>query len=388
MNTKKPLEGYKVIDFSAVFAGPLCSRYLLDCGAEVIKVETPGVGDLIRGVDGTSRVFGHFNAGKRSIAVNLKSTAGQILVKRLISDADIVIENFRPGIMAKFGLDYESLKKENPKLVYCSISGFGQSGLYVNRAAFAPIVHAASGFDSVQARAQSDENLRPPSWDIMVADILTGTYAFSAIQTALLGLERHGVAEYIDVSMMESMMSLIPAHIQGAQMEEPAVIGRFHPVKVKDGFVMVCAVSDKNLESLSKALNRPDLLTDPRFVRGPRTANYKELAMEVEHWSKALTAAECEEALNLAGVPCSIYQQVEDLFAHPQVLERNSFTSVSDDQLGEFLIQNMPAKFSHSDNTPSSWVAKLGEHTDKVLTEDLKLSAAEIDELRDGGVIA
>lgn len=227
-----------------------------------------------------------------------------------------------------------------------------------------------------------------PSWDIMVADILTGTYAFSAIQTALLGLERHGVGEYIDVSMMESMMSLIPAHIQGAQMEEPAVIGRFHPVKVKDGFVMVCAVSDKNLESLSKALNRPDLLTDPRFVRGPRTANYKELAMEVEHWSKALTAAECEEALNLAGVPCSIYQQVEDLFAHPQVLERNSFTSVSDDQLGEFLIQNMPAKFSHSDNTPSSWVAKLGEHTDEVLTEDLKLSAAEIDELRDGGVIA
>ena len=115
MNTKKPLEGYKVVDFSAVFAGPLCSRYLLDCGAEVIKVETPGVGDLIRGVDGTSRVFGHFNAGKRSIAVNLKSAAGQMLVKRLISDADIVIENFRPGIMAKFGLDYESLKKENPE---------------------------------------------------------------------------------------------------------------------------------------------------------------------------------------------------------------------------------------------------------------------------------
>ena len=388
MSTKKPLEGYKVVDFSAVFAGPLCSRYLLDCGAEVIKVETPVVGDLTRGIDGISRVFGHFNAGKRSIAVNLKSSAGQVLVKRLISDADIVIENFRPGTMAKFGLDYESLKKENPELIYCSISGFGQAGPLVNRAAFAPIVHAASGFDSVQTRAQGDENLRPPSWDIMVADILTGTYAFAAIQSALLGLERHGVGEHVDVSMMESMMSLIPAHIQGAQMEDPAVIGRFHPVKVKDGFVMLCAVSDKNLESLSKALNRPDLLTDPRFVRGPRTANYKQLAIEVERWSETLTAHECEEALNLAGVPCSIYQQVEDLFSHPQVVERNSFTSVSNDQLGEFLVQNMPIKFSQSDNAASSWVAKLGEHTDEVLRESLKLEPAEIEGLRAGGVVA
>ncbi len=388
MSTKKPLEGYKVVDFSAVFAGPLCSRYLLDCGAEVIKVETPVVGDLTRGVDGITRVFGHFNAGKRSIAVNLKSTEGQTLVRRLISDADIVIENFRPGVMAKFGLDYESLKQGNPDLIYCSISGFGQSGRYVNRAAFAPIVHAASGFDSVQAKAQGDDNTRPPSWDIMIADILTGTYAFGAIQSALLGLERHGVGEYIDVSMMESMMSLIPAHIQGAQMDEPAVIGRFHPVRVKDGFVMVCAVSDKNLESLSRAMNRPDLLTDPRFVRGPRTANYKLLAMEVERWSETLTAQECEVALNLAGVPCSIYQQVEDLFAHPQVVERNSFTSVSNDQLGEFLIQNMPAKFSHSNNAASSWVAELGQHTDEVLRDSLKLDASEIEGLRDRGVVA
>jgi len=388
MSSKKPLEGYKVVDFSAVFAGPICSRYLLDCGADVIKVEAPGVGDLTRGVDGITRVFAHFNAGKRSIAVDLKSPAGQSLVKLLISDADIVIENFRPGIMAKFGLDYESLKQEKPDLIYCSISGFGQSGPYVNRAAYAPIVHAASGFDSVHTNSQGGENNRPPNWDIMVADILTGTYAFAAIQSALLGLVRHGVGEHIDVSMMESMMSLIPAHIQSAQMEESAVIGRFHPVKVKDGFVMICVVSDKNLQSLSVALNRPELLTDPRFVRGPRTENFNQLAIEVESWSATLSARECEDALNLAGVPCSIYQQVEDLFAHPQVVERNSFTSMANDQLGEFLIQNMPIKFAHSDNAASSWVAKLGEHTDEILREGLKLKAAEIDELRLGGVVA
>mgnify|MGYP006084676635 FL=1 len=385
---KKPLDGYKVVDFSAVFAGPICSRFLLDCGAEVIKVETPKVGDLTRGIGGITPVFAHFNAGKRSIAVDLKNPSGQELIRELIIDADIVIENFRPGIMSKFGLDYESLRPQKPDLIYCSISGFGQSGPYVGRAAFAPIVHAASGFDSAHTHAQPDDEFHPPTWDIMVADILTGTYAFGSIQTALIGRERNGIGEHIDVSMMESMMSLIPAHIQAAQMDEPVVIGQFHPVKVKDGFVMLCVVSDKNLQSLSVALNRPELLTDPRFVRGPRTENYKLLATEVEHWSATLSARECEAALNLAGVPCSIYTQVEDLFSHPQVLERKSFTSVSNERLGDFLIQNIPARFAHFDNSASNWVANLGEHTDEILAQSLKLEASEIKKLRAQGVVS
>ena len=388
IGNKKPLDGYKVVDFSAVFAGPICSRFLLDCGAEVIKVETPKVGDLTRGIDGITPVFAHFNAGKRSIAVDLKNPSGQELIRELIIDADIVIENFRPGIMSKFGLDYESLKPQKPDLIYCSISGFGQSGPHVGRAAFAPIVHAASGFDSSHTHAQPDDEFHPPTWDIMVADILTGTYAFGSIQTALIGRERNGIGEYIDVSMMESMMSLIPAHIQAAQMDEPAVIGQFHPVKVKDGFVMLCVVSDKNLQSLSVALNRPELLTDPRFVRGPRTENFKLLATEVETWSATLSACECEAALNLAGVPCSIYTQVEDLFSHPQVLERKSFTSVSNERLGNFLIQNIPARFAHFDNSASNWVANLGEHTDEILAQSLKLEASEIKKLRARGVVS
>lgn len=388
IDNKKPLDGYKVVDFSAVFAGPICSRFLLDCGAEVIKVEIPKVGDLTRGIGGITPVFAHFNAGKRSIAVDLKNPSGQELVRELIIDADIVIENFRPGIMSKFGLDYESLKPQKPDLIYCSISGFGQSGPHVGRAAFAPIVHAASGFDSAHTHAQPDDEFHPPTWDIMVADILTGTYAFGSIQTALIGRQRNGIGEHIDVSMMESMMSLIPAHIQAAQMDEPAVIGQFHPVKVKDGFVMLCVVSDKNLQSLSVALNRPELLTDPRFVRGSRTENFKLLATEVEHWSATLSARECEAALNLAGVPCSIYTQVEDLFSHPQVLERKSFTSVFNERLGNFLIQNIPAKFAHFDNSASNWVANLGEHTDEILAQSLKLEASEIKKLRARGVVS
>lgn len=388
MSKKKHLEGYKIVDFSAVFAGPICARYLLDCGAEVIKVEAPEVGDITRGVDGITRVFAHFNAGKRSIALNLKDPAGQALARRLISDADVVIQNFRPGIMAKFGLDYDSLKEERPDLIYCSISGFGQSGPLVNRAAYAPIVHAASGFDYVHTLSQGGDEGRPHNWEIMVADILTGALAFGAIQTALLGRVRSGEGEHIDISMMESMMTLIPAHIQAAQMDEPPVIGRFYPLKTRDGFVMLCVVSDKNLQGLSTALKRPELLEDPRFIRGQRAIHFDQLIDEVEKWSSSLTAIECEAALNEAGVPCSVYQRTEDLFAHPQVVERNSFSSVEDDVLGKFLIQNMPIKFSHADSKAASWVAKLGEHTDEVLAEKLDLSRSEINALRSSGAIS
>ncbi|PCH61770.1 MAG: carnitine dehydratase [SAR86 cluster bacterium] len=388
MNTKKQLTGYKVIDFTAVFAGPLCARYLLDCGADVIKIEVPKVGDLTRGVDGITRVFAHFNAGKRSIAIDLKKPKGQAIARNLIKDADIVIENFRPGIMAKFGLDYESLKKDQPGLIYCSISGFGQSGPMVNRAAYAPIVHAASGFDAVHTQAQNDEEGRPPNWEIMAADIVTGTYAFGAIQTALLGRERNGVGEHIDISMMESMMTLIPAHIQGVQMQEPAPIGRFHPVKASDGFFMLCAISDKNLQGLAAALQRPDLLSDPRFIRGERSKHYDQLVLEVEKWSQARTAQECEDILNQAGVPCSTYQRPEDLFAHPQVLERGSFSSVHNDALGNFLIQNMPGKFASTETKAAGWVARLGEHTEEILAQRLRLPEAEIAELLSNGVVS
>lgn len=388
MSSRKPLQGYKVIDFSAVFAGPICARMLRDCGADVVKIESPGAGDWTRGVDGLTRVYAHFNAGKRSIAIDLKKSGGQQLARRLIDDADIVIENFRPGIMAKFGLDYASLKQDRPGLVYCSISGFGQSGPQVKRAAYAPIVHAASGFDSVHTRAQAGIDPRPPNWEIMIADILTGSYAFGAIQAALLGRERFGVGEYIDVSMMESMMSLIPAHIQAAQMAEPLPIGRFCPVRTRDGFVMICIVSDKTMENLCAAIKRPDLLQNPLFIRGPRTANLKLLVAEIERWSTTLDSAACEQALNQAEVPCAAYLQPEDLFDHPQVLARNTFTTLLDDQLGEFLIQNVPFAFANTDTAAAAWVAKLGEHTDSVLQERLGLTADEIAALRAAGIVS
>ena len=212
----------------------------------------------------------------------------------LIAGADVVVENFRPGVMARFGLDYASIKDRFPELVYCSISGYGQSGPFVDRAAFAPIVHAASGFDYVIAQAQvgEQETARPVNWNIMVADILTGAYAFGAIQTALLNRERNGSGDYVDVAMMDAMMLLIPGQIQAAPMENKPAIARYCPLATSDGFVMACVISDKNMSGLCRAIDRPELLEDPRFIWGQRIPNMKALIDEMETWSRHHTAAE------------------------------------------------------------------------------------------------
>jgi len=385
----KPLAGFKVVDFSAVFAGPICTRFLQDCGAEVIKIEPLKVGDMIRGVDGTTRVFAHFNAGKQSLALDLKQPEAQQLALELIANADVVVENFRPGVMARFGLDYASIKDRFPELVYCSISGYGQSGPFVDRAAFAPIVHAASGFDYVIAQAQvgEQETARPINWNIMVADILTGAYAFGAIQTALLNRERNGSGDYVDVAMMDAMMLLIPAQVQAATMENKPAIAQYCPLATSDGFVMACVISDKNMSGLCRAIDRPELMEDPRFIWGQRIPNMKALIDEMETWSRHHTAAECEQILNQAGVPCSVYVSPDELFSHPQVVARQSFTSLKDDVLGDFLIQNMPFKFARFNSDAAHWAPRLGEHTTQVLSRQLQRSEEEVAQLRERGVI-
>lgn len=387
MNADKPLTGLKILDFSAVYAGPICTRLLADCGADVVKVEPPNGGDLVRGPKGSSRVFDHFNTGKRSIAIDLKNPEGQKLAHDLALEADVVIENFRPGVMKRFNLDYDSMSKVHPRVVYCSISGFGQSGPFVNRAAYAPIAHASSGFDISHSRVQGKGNERPAVWSIMIADMLTGSYAFGAIQTALLGRAQSGRGEYIDVTMMESMMMLIPGQIQAAQVEDAPAAGGFHPVSVTDGFVMICVVSEKNMRALCEAMERPDMLEDERFERSQRFRHTAEFIEEIERWSSQLTAIECEGKLNQHGVPCSIYNSPQDLFTHPQLLARKAFSELEDAK-GTYWIQNAPFQFAGTDITTSTRVPVLGEHTDEVLSQMLNLSENEINILKERGVVA
>jgi len=380
----KPLGGLKVVDFSAVFAGPICTRLLSDCGADVIKVEPPVGGDVIRGPYGRSRLFAHFNAGKKCVALNLAMAEAQELARELIADADVVVENYRPGIMAKFGLDYDSLKDEFPGLVYCSISGFGQTGPQVHRAAYAPIAHAASGFDHVHQQDQPDAEAPPPVWGIMVADMLTGSYAHGAILTALLGKERHGRGEYIDVTMLESMMMLIPTQIQFAQIDNPPTVAGFRPVLCKDGFVMICIVSGKNLKCLADTIGKPELAKDDRFQLGARNNNADAFFAEIEAFTSQYTVDEAERLLNDGGVPCSRYNSPADLFSHPQLIERSSFTTF-EERTNSFLIQNAPFLLRSVDISTNPTNPALGEHTLEVLGRSKDKEALEA--LRSQGVI-
>lgn len=382
----KPLQGLKIADFSAVYAGPICARMLSDCGADVIKVEAIRGGDVMRGPTGNSRVFAHFNAGKRSIALDLTQPDAQQIAKQLIAQSDVLIENFRPGVMAKFGLGYDDLREQFPSLVYCSISGFGQQGPFAQRAAYAPIAHAASGFDYAYLSSQGNVGGRPPDSGIMIADMLTGSYAFGAIQTALLGRMQSGRGDFVDVTMMESMMSLIPRQLQDAQLAKTPRDGGFRPIRVSDGYVMICIISEKNMRSVAQAMNREDLIEDPRFAqRLQRYKNMDAFVAEIESWSETLTAEQCEAAMNNAGVPCSIYTATKDLFDHPQITERRAFKQMQDHD-GPFKIQNPPFQFAGSDTATADSVPELGEHTLEVLTQFLGYDAAKAQQLCSSGV--
>ena len=383
MDDEKPLAGIKVADFSMVYAGPICARMLGDNGADVIKIEPLGMGDTIRA---NTRIFSHFNAGKKSIQIDLSQDQGRSLAIKLIEDSDILIENFRPGIMARFGLDYDTLKSRYPQLIYCSISGFGQSGPNSQRAAYAPIAHAASGYDVSHMRAQLKNDSRPPASGIMIADMLTGAYAFGAIQTALIAKLRSGKGDHIDITMLESTMMLIPGQQQSAQKIDAPWIGGFQPIATKDGFLMLCIVSDKNMKGLCEAIDRPDLLQDERFVRGKRLLHMSDFIGEVEKWSNLRKLGECEDRFDEHGVPYSRYNAPEQLFAEPQLRHRGAFREMVDED-GDYLIQNPPFQFQSFDNRASQSCATAGEHTDSILKSQAKLKQAEIDKLRRDGII-
>ncbi len=387
MPAAKPLAGLKVVDFSMAYAGPICGRMLSDCGAEVIKIEPTGYGD---GVRGNSRIFTHFNAGKLGVRIDLSRPDGQELAHSLIDKADVVIENYRPGIMARFGLDYASVKARRPALVYCSISGFGQTGPDSQRAAYAPVAHAASGYDIAHLRSQIHASpaadARPQASGIMIADMLTGAYAFGAIQTALLGRVNSGLGDHIDVTMLESMMTLIPGQQQLAQVTDSQEPGGFLPIATNDGYVMACIVSDKNFSGLCTALDRRDLHEDERFSRVNRIKNVPYLVAEIERWSISRSTAECEAQFNRQGIPCSRYNAAADLFAEPQLQHRGTFTT-AEDEAGMYFVQNLPFQFASVDNATTPHAPTPGEDTDKVLRNVLGLTDVAIAQLRECGTV-
>ena len=380
------LDGLRVLDFTTTIAGPHCGRMLADLGAEVIKIEAPD-GDMMRTRpplrNGASTSFGQLNAGKKSIALDLKSPDAVKAVRRLIATADVLVENFRPGVMRNFGLDYDTLRPIKPDLIYCAISGYGQTGPSAQRPAYAPVIHAASGYDLAHMAYQGEAK-RPDYCGIYIADVLTGTYAFGAITAALYQREMSGKGQMIDVSMLESMLTLTLTEIQAAQFAvTPPGRPIFGPVATKDGYINLSIASERTFQNLAVASGHPHWLTDPRFSEyAKRRANWGELIDELELWSGKLATSEVQAVFDRHGVPSSPYRTVKEAMADPQVAHRRSFTEVHDAG-GDFLVLNPPFRMSEATAAARPFAAALGEHTEELLRE-IGYTPAEIAKL--GGV--
>ena len=380
------LDGVRVLDFTSVMAGPFATRMLADLGAEVIKVESLE-GDQVRARppkrDGHSAYFGNLNAGKQSIACNLKSPEIIDLIKQLVATCDVLVENFRPGVMARFGLDFATLAAINPRLIYCSISGYGQTGPKALFPAYAPVIHAASGFDMVNLRYQDGAD-RPATSGIFIADVLGGTHAFGAIQAALYQRERTGQGQHIDLSMLEAMVGMLVFETQEAQFPGDARRPLYTPLKTNDGFIMVAPTSPRNFEQLSDAVGHPEWRDDPRFLtNADRNANWATLLALTEQWTLERSATEAEAILSRHGVPCARYREIGELLDDPQLAARGAFAQVHDGA-GTFKVPNPPFRMSGSRVEARDHVARLGEDGAAVLA-GLGVSAEAVAALRERG---
>ena len=376
----KSFQGLRVLDFSTTIAGPHCTRMLADMGAEVIKVESVE-GETMRTRpplrNGFSTVFGQLNVGKKSLVLDLKSPDAVDAVRRLVATTDILVENFRPGVMRRLKLDYGALRELNPKLIYCSISGYGQTGPSAELPAYAPVIHAASGYDMAHLSYQPGRN-RPDYCGIYHADVLTGVYAFGAISAALYQRHGHQKGQHIDVSMLESMLSLTLNEVQWSQFEVTAPSRpMFGPVETANGYVMVAIASEKTFQGLVTASGLPDWIGDPRFAKYPdRRANWKDLMEGVETWSRTVTTEQCLAELNSHGVPCSAYRTVCEALSDPQIAHRGALAEVEDGG-GTFKVMNLPFRMSGTHVSAGKRTATLGEHTIALLRQS-GLSEVEI----------
>lgn len=375
--TVAALAGIRVLDFTTVMAGPYCTRMLAGLGADVIKVEPPS-GDPIRKVepirDGHSAYFAALNAGKRSVVLDLTSPDDMGTARELANRADVIVENFRVGVLARYGLDYETLAVEHPELVYCSVSGFGQTGPDADRHATAQVVQAVSGFDAAFASYQSDPGAMPTT-GVWVADGLAGALAVSAVLAALRIRDTTGVGRHIDLPLEDGLLSILIHEVQSSQFPTKPTTG-YRPMRSADGYVMISAVSPKTFTALCGAIDQPELATDDRY-RDPvqRRRNLAEFQAILEKWTAQRSGLECERVLRAAGVPAARYRTVDERLADPGVRARGVLTPARDGA-GNLSVFAVPYRFASpaavpltpSDTRPLT-VPELGADTSSVLAE-------------------
>jgi CoA:oxalate CoA-transferase len=382
------LDDVNVLDFSAIIAGAYCTRLMADLGANVLKIEPPH-GELMRQVapmrGDTSTVFSALNSGKRSLSLDLKQPAAVTICKRLLRHYDVVVENFSPGVMARLGLDYPTLAALNPNLVMCSISGYGQSGPDAERPAYAPIVHAVSGYELVMQRSQPGCT-RPLNMGLPVGDTTAALQAFGALSAALYYRARTGVGQNIDIAMQDSLLSTMHRDFQSAFNPDPheRVYG---PIEARDGFVILMPLSQGQFGELVVCIGRPELATDPRFATTrARFDNYNALIALTEQWARTRNCADVLSALTAAHVPCARYRALSELPEDPQLRHRQMLTEIVD-AAGPLLVPNSPFLFSATHAAVGEYVCRLGEHNHDVLGKELGFTSDEIADLQRCGAI-
>ena len=396
----RPLEGVRVIDFTRVLSGPHATRMLCDLGADVIKVEQP-TGDLTRfsspRVNSNATYFIQQNVGKRNISLDLTKPEAVEIIKQLIEKCDVLIENFRPGVMARLGLDEKTLRKKNPRLVYASITGYGNTGPWVNRRAFAPVINAEMGLTKRQGDARGGQYANDP---FSHADVYTAIECASAILAALFQRERNGEGQYIDLSMAQTLL-YVNEHAHDDLWEEPVspdAIRSFRPedyavLTTKDGITSVVSghpAERGTFDFFVGAMQAPHLLNDERFKTvALRIKNFAELMQLIKDWAQTIeTVDELERRLDENKLAMGQMRTVREVAKTKWASERNAFVEVDDRGDGKVKLPNSPWMFSGSDTSTRGVTKYRGEDNAEVLRELLGLSAEQITDLNDREIIS
>ena len=396
----KPLDGIRVLDLTRALAGPYCSMMLGDYGADVIKIEVPGSGDDTRKwgppfIDDESAYFLSINRNKRSLTLNFRHEEGPKIFLELAKNAHIVVENFTPGVTSRLGIDYETVKAVNPKIVYCSISGFGQTGPYRTKSAYDQVMQGIGGIMSLTGEPGG----APTKMGIALTDIGAGMMGAYAVMTALFHQSLHGLNEgqYIDVSMLDLQVAWLTymAGYYFATGENPEKVGAAHPTLVPyqafqcqgGKFINIAVGSDRLWERFCKAMDREDLFDHPDYRQnGDRVRNRSQLVDLLQEEFGKRPVDEWVKTLEEGGVPCGPINEVSDVFNDPQVLHREMLQDAPHASLGTVKVAGIPIKFSDTPGSVERGAPVLGQHNSEILSE-LGYTEGDVARLKEEGAI-